>query len=167
MAISNTQAAINIIKGYGVLVKIYKFFIKLIFLMLMIIYVECKNFVYASETIGGVCGLEYFNEFIDEFSKSIDFQKSHILFPLQKMYINNSADPEPIPMEILLDYEEIIYPIFPKFEEIYLADRYLNLNVLQKNAEVNVGKEDTDYLLKFFFKNDGCWKLFRIEDWSL
>lgn len=115
-----------------------------------------------------LCAIEGFDDFLREFSRSINFQKNHTLFPLQKLHVDKTTDPEPLPTEqLLISSTEVIFPLFPTQKEIRSMNGDLSVIISHGKAEASIRKPDTDYLVKYFFEHNQCWGLYRIEDWSL
>ena len=113
------------------------------------------------------CSLENFSLFIDGFSISKSKQIKYTNIPLQKLYIDLRTDPEPSAVEIKLESNQIVFPVFPDKKNIKKRKLSMNISTSGDKAEVRVSKSDTDYLVTYFFKHKSCWHLFRIEDWSL
>lgn len=110
-----------------------------------------------------------FDVFFHEFTESIEFQKSHTLFPLEKLIIMN-AIPEPKEVAKFLTKEQIMFPVI-KNEKEFISDG-LVAKIEQKDISgnlivVNVFKDDTGWQVLYIFKKDGAWKLVRIEDRSI
>ncbi len=113
------------------------------------------------------CAIENFSLFLDYFSYSKNGQIKYTKIPLQKLYIDPITDPEPSSVEVKLDSDEIVYPVFPTKKYLKKIGATINIYLSGKNAKVRLEKPDTDYLVMYFFKHQNCWSLYRIENWSL
>lgn len=113
------------------------------------------------------CTEDKFKSFFDEFSENIQLQKQVIRFPLKKLIVVD-ADPEPRPVVKRLKKNQITFPVIPNLLERKDKGLTVRLDTSGQNqAKAILFKEDTDYLIIFFFARNGCWKLYKIEDWSL
>lgn len=114
------------------------------------------------------CPAQIFSKFIDKFSNDVSTQMAFTEVPLIFQYLDFSKEPEPSPVIEKIGKNKIRFPVMPLHEE--RIDNLLTINVVHSNlidAEVLLFKDDTDYKISFFFKKKDCWKLVRIENWSL
>lgn len=113
------------------------------------------------------CPADKFKSFFDAFSENIQLQKQVTQFPLEKLIVID-ADPEPRPVVKRLKKNQITFPVIPNLLERKNKGLSVRLETSGSNqAKAILFKEDTDYQVIFFFTRNGCWKLNKIEDWSL
>jgi hypothetical protein len=118
-------------------------------------------------SINSHCPVESFKIFFDAFSENVQLQKKVTQLPLKKLIVIN-ADPEPRSVVNKLKRNQIAYPVIPNLLERQNKGLSVRLETLGPHkAKATLFKDDTDYQVIFFFIKNGCWKLNRIEDWSL
>lgn len=114
------------------------------------------------------CSSKDFVGFLNEFSESVDIQLSCTRFPLDRQRMDIKAEPEPKPILELIEKRDIITPIMPNFAERKLHGLIIRIDTNDKHvAKVSLLKEDTDYLVSYYFLKNQHWELVRVEDWSL
>ncbi|MFC5740019.1 hypothetical protein [Dyella tabacisoli] len=114
------------------------------------------------------CPAQEFDKFLVAFANDVEIQKAFVTQPLQSESVDASAEPEPKPVTKMLSTAELHFPLMPSSQQQASDGVKLSQTSLDsKDMEVKLVKEDTDYQMLFFFKNDGCWKLYRIRDDSL
>lgn len=114
------------------------------------------------------CPSENFSEFLIVFSNDEKFQHEFLKIPLEIQKIDLNSDSEPIPVLNILNAEQIVYPLIPL--ELERKKKSLDLRVdelTRLKAKVTLYKKDTGYQISYFFNKDFCWRLERIEDWSI
>ncbi len=114
------------------------------------------------------CPSDDFESFLKSYSDSMEIQKLFTSAPLESTAIDPSAEPEPAEVTRMLDANELDFPLMPSLAKQAsegLMSRRSNLS--KTNVEVVLFKPDTDYQMSFFFKQENCWKLYRIKDYSL
>lgn len=114
------------------------------------------------------CPSVEFDSFFDAFSERIEIQMEFTKFPLKKQLLDLNAEPEPRPVFRLIGRKQIRLPLIPNAADRKI--RSLNLAVeklTEREAKVLLTKSDTDYQVVYFFRKNSCWRLERIEDWSL
>jgi hypothetical protein len=114
------------------------------------------------------CSEEDFSSFIRRFADNEAIQRAFIKYPLTKQRLDPDAEPEPKKIIRRLRREQIQFPILPLSPE--RAKRSLEIRVVSAtgtSAQINLVKPDTDYQVSYFFEKNGCWRLVKIEDWSL
>jgi hypothetical protein len=143
--------------------------VSLVVLCLFFFISGCGHELYKDRSVGGsVCDLSNFDGFWRLFSKSVDFQKKHTLYPFQKLYVDKLADPEPLPREVsLMVQDDVAFPLYPVSESVDNITKELHVQISRRKAKVRISKLNTDFLVNYYFKHDQCWGLYRIEDWSL
>jgi hypothetical protein len=127
--------------------------------------IQNEEFIHGTASI---CEPKKFNRFLETFSTSIAAQKKYTRFPVEKLYVDAQADPEPSPRVIELEESQIDFPIYPNPDEIRAGK--LSIEVSASGTEtkvVRLYKPETDYVTLYFFEYGDCWNLVRIEDWSL
>jgi hypothetical protein len=114
------------------------------------------------------CPSADFRVFLSAFTESIQIQKLFTHFPLEKLQVDVDADPEPKPVTKSLDRSHVSFPVIPNSAERTKNNLGIRIdNIDSSEAKVALRKEDTDYQVTYFFVKNSCWKLTRIEDWSL
>ncbi|MGH8107640.1 MAG: hypothetical protein ACREO1_02840 [Arenimonas sp.] len=114
------------------------------------------------------CPSQNFEIFLMSFIDSLDVQKSFTATPLESVTIDALAEPEPVEVKKMLAVNETNFPLMPSSDQ-QAKDGLISLisNSDKKNVEVTLHKPDTDYQMSFFFRQEGCWTLYRIKDYSL
>lgn len=109
-----------------------------------------------------------FPEFFSAFSDSEELQRVFIKTPLKTQRLDLDAKPEPKPIVRLLSRQNIKFPLIPLRPDRDAKSLILRIDkVSGKRAEATLFKNDTDYQVSYFFSKTACWRLDRIEDWSL
>lgn len=111
-----------------------------------------------------------FHIFLSQFSNIEAIQRTYVIDPLIVQVLDPDTEPEPQPQPITrkTHYRQLKFPIMPLAAERKEKSLVLRIDkVTDRNAEVTLLKEDTGYRLSYFFVKTGCWRLVRIEDWSL
>jgi hypothetical protein len=122
----------------------------------------------ASIVVNPQCPSQEFSGFLDAFAESVEIQKAFTRFPLKRQQLDLDAEPEPKPILRSLSREHVRFPIIPN--EAERKARLLGLRVDElttRQAKLTLVKNDTDFQVSYFFTKNSCWKLERIEDWSL
>lgn len=120
---------------------------------------------------GSACPTQ-FGDFIEVFQDSPNFQKLNTQFPLFYSDVDATAVPEPKQFHIkvtrttLAKYPGVIFPSRSTQTSMSLQRKISEQDGLQV---VRFDKPDTDiYSVSFFFaKSSRCWRLIRVEDYSL
>ena len=114
------------------------------------------------------CPTQAFDTFLTAFANDVAIQKAFVTQPLQSESIDALAEPEPRPVTRMLSFDELHFPLMPNLQRQALDGLQL-VKTISGNGEMEVKlvKPDTDYQVLFFFRNDGCWKLYRMRDDSL
>jgi hypothetical protein len=115
-----------------------------------------------------VCQAQAFDTFLTAFADDIEVQKKSVTRPLQSESVDALAEPEPKPVTKMLSFAELHFPLMPT--ERQRAHDGLQISQTPSGSgeiEVKLVKPDTDYQRVFYFRNDGCWKLYRMRDDSL
>lgn len=114
------------------------------------------------------CPAADFSVFVREFSNDIRIQKAFTRYPLKKQRLDPDAEPEPKKIVQDLERHKIKFPVLPLHEERVKRSLEIRIDsVTVTNAKITLIKPDTDYQVSYFFKKNNCWRLTRIEDWSL
>lgn len=114
------------------------------------------------------CPSQNFEIFLASFIDSVDVQKSFTTTPLESVTIDALAEPEPAEVKKMLGASELNFPLIPSPDQQAndgLVSRISSSG--KKNAEVILHKPDADYQMSFFFRQESCWKLYRVKDYSL
>lgn len=124
---------------------------------------------HASAENSVACPSQDFPKFLKAFSESKKIQIAFTKYPLRKQQLDLNADPEPKPFIRNLERHQIEFPVFPG--EAKRKKESLNLRIdklTSGKAELTIRASDSDsYQVSYFFSKNSCWKLERIEDWSL
>ncbi len=114
------------------------------------------------------CPAADFSVFMRAFSNDVDVQKAFTKSPLKNQRLDIDAEPEPRIVIQNLGRHQIQFPVLPLREE--RGNQLLEISVdgvTADSAKVTLFKPDTDYQIYYFFEKSACWKLVRIENWSL
>lgn len=114
------------------------------------------------------CPSQDFELFLKSFIDSVEVQKSFTATPLESVTIDALAEPEPAEVKKMLGASELNFPLIPSPDQQAndgLVSRISSSG--KKNAEVILHKPDADYQMSFFFRQESCWKLYRVKDYSL
>ena len=115
------------------------------------------------------CPATDFRDFVSLFTEREDIQRKFVNIPLRKLTLDHDAVPEPTPFVRTLDFKEVAFPVIPNAAargEKSLSIRFDK--VLDSEAQISLFVEDSDYLVSYIFGKAGsCWRLMRVEDWSL
>lgn len=114
------------------------------------------------------CPSQDFELFLKSFIDSVEVQKSFTATPLESVTIDALAEPEPVEVKKMLGASELRFPLIPSPDQQAnegLISRISNSD--KKKVEVILHKPDTDYQVSFFFRQESCWKLYRVKDYSL
>ncbi len=122
-----------------------------------------------NESLSLACPSQDFAEFFEVFSERIDLQQAFTVWPLKYSAIDVEAEPAPAPVHSLISFQNAKFPLVPgKTERKEYSMNLMEINKISPNhVEVQLGKDDTDFLVSYFFTLDSCWKMYRIEDHSL
>lgn len=113
------------------------------------------------------CPSADFQAFLGTFTESVHIQKAFTHFPVEKLIVVD-ADPEPKPVVKLLSRSQVSFPVISNSAERKEKGLAIRIDqVGKKKAQITLRKEDADYQVFYLFSKDSCWKLTRIEDWSL
>jgi hypothetical protein len=121
-----------------------------------------------SQPVSQSCPDQNFKRFLTSFSNHVEVQKVSIVQPLQSESVDVSAETEPKTVLKMLSLSELHFPLMPNLQQ--QAKDGLTLSQTSSgptNAMIKLAKQDADYQMLFFFRKEGCWKLYRIRDESL
>lgn len=114
------------------------------------------------------CPAADFPIFIRVFSSDINVQKMFTRYPLRKQWLDPDAEPEPKKIIQNLGRHQISFPILPLRAERVRRSLEIRIDdVTASKAKITLFKLDTGYQVSYFFEKSSCWRLIRIEDWSL
>jgi predicted DNA binding CopG/RHH family protein len=114
------------------------------------------------------CPSRDFSEFIKAFSENTEMQAAFTKYPLQQQRLDTNAEPEPKPVIRKLRRDQVSFPVFPNEAERKKRSLVLRIDEKKYNhVKLTLVKDDTDYQVNYFFSRNSCWRLERIEDWSL
>lgn len=115
-----------------------------------------------------ICPATDFSEFLNAFVDSEELQHLFTMMPLKWQQLDLDAEPEPKQVLRILDSQEIKFPLIPSPSERRAKSLTLKIEYLSDHrAKVVLDQSDTDYQVFYFFSKNACWRLERIEDWSL
>lgn len=151
---------------------VYKFLAVLVLLLAQNAYALDPGVQPASRAISSTsqasCPAVEFSVFVRAFSNDISIQKAFTRYPLKKQRLDPDAEPEPKKIIQDLGRHQIQFPILPLHEERVKRSLEIRIDsVTATNAKITLVKPDTDYQVSYFFRKNSCWRLMRIEDWSL
>lgn len=114
------------------------------------------------------CPSRDFSEFIKAFSENTEVQAAFTKYPLQQQRLDANAEPEPKPVVRKLRRDQVSFPVLPNEAERKKQSLVLRIDEKKSNhVKLTLVKGDTDYQVNYFFSRNSCWRLERIEDWSL
>lgn len=114
------------------------------------------------------CPSVIFSDFIRVFSESGDVQRTFTKIPLKKQNLNLDEEPEPKEIIRFLTRQQIKFPVMPLKQERINKLLQIRIDKVSSNkAQVSLIKPDIDYQVMYFFTKKNCWRLEKIEDWSL
>jgi len=114
------------------------------------------------------CPSRHFPEFIKAFSENTEIQAAFTKYPLQQQRLDANAEPEPRPVVRKLRRDQVSFPVFPNEAERKKQSLVWRIDEKKSNlVKLTLVKSDTDYQINYFFSRNSCWRLERIEDWSL
>jgi hypothetical protein len=155
-------------------IKIFIFSLKVIFLMIILnghaSAFDNKNILInqANNKNKMTCPSLDFSKFIKVFSENIDIQIGFTKYPLKYQRLDLDAAPEPKPIFRNIKREKVSFPVIPNKSEIKRKSFDLRIKEKKSNhAQLTVSKQDTDYQINYIFHRKSCWRLQKIEDWSL
>lgn len=108
-----------------------------------------------------------FEKFIEKYANDVYLQNKFTIFPLQ---ILTTIDSQPEPKQKIekLTQNKIKFPLIPLETERRKEKLILKTQSIKNDsAIVKLYKEDTGYLVNYFFTKNSCWHLVKIEDWSI
>lgn len=114
------------------------------------------------------CPSRQFTEFFKAFSASSDIQEAFTKYPLKWQQLDLNADPEPKSFVKSLRRNQVEFPVIP--DELERKSKLLMVRIdkmTSGHVKLTLLKDDTDYQITYFFRKNSCWKLERVEDWSL
>ena len=115
-----------------------------------------------------VCPSQEFTKFLKAFSERKDIQRAFTKYPLKRQQLDLDAEPEPKPIIKSLELHQIEFPLIPDELERKAKSLALRIDkITSKKAKLTLSRIDTDYQVLYFFSKSQCWKLERVEDWSL
>jgi hypothetical protein len=114
------------------------------------------------------CPSSNFDSFLKAFMGDVEIQKAFSVEPLESQTVDATAEPEPALVTKMLTATELQFPLIPSEQQQASEGLKLRQSTLENgDTKVTLVKEDTDYQMSFYFKNEGCWKLIRIRNDSL
>lgn len=115
-----------------------------------------------------VCPSLNFDGFLKAFVGDVELQKAFTVEPLESQTVDATAEPEPALVTKMLTATELQFPLIPSERQQASEGLKMRQSTLENgDTKVTLAKEDTDYQVSFYFKNEGCWKLIRIRNDSL
>lgn len=115
------------------------------------------------------CPAESFSDFLSSFADSATTQLAFTRFPLEKQEIDLDATPEPKPFLRVLREDQVGLPLIPNSKQRKAENLHFKVNQ-SSNGKIKVTliKDDTGYQVVYFFNRENrCWVLVRVEDWSI
>lgn len=121
----------------------------------------------AVDSITVACPSTDFPAFLAAFAEDPVLQRAWTRFPLEQLVVVDSV-PEPTPVERSVTREQATFPLLPNAEQRSADSLELRIEEAEAGRKhVVIEKPDTDWVVTYIFAHDGCWRLIRIEDWSL
>jgi hypothetical protein len=115
---------------------------------------------------------ENFKQFFSKFSSDKNFSTGRKIYPYPSQYLEYGIDPsgndepKPVPSRVTKE-QDAHYPALADFmKENGLTSEITELR--SRSAIVKVFKQDTDWLMEFYFRRKGnCWFMTEFQDHSL
>ncbi|WP_265281424.1 hypothetical protein [Verminephrobacter aporrectodeae] len=112
------------------------------------------------------CPSRDFYEFMKVFSESKEVQIKFIKYPL-KIQVLEDAEPEAKPVMRTFRRDQVSFPVIDNAIERKQENLILQIDWIKSNrAKLTMMKDDTCYVVNYFFVLNSCWSLVRIENWS-
>ncbi|WP_138927920.1 hypothetical protein [Verminephrobacter aporrectodeae] len=101
------------------------------------------------------------------FSESKEVQSQFTKYPLKRQ-VREDAEPEAKIVMRTLRRDQVSFPVIYDEAERKQENLILRIDWIKSNrAKLTMMKDDTDYVIDYFFILNSCWNLVRIENWSL
>jgi hypothetical protein len=114
------------------------------------------------------CPGESFLVFFAKFADDETIQREFTMYPLTKLALDYDVELGPEVFILYLNRDQVQFPVFPLSKERTESSLDIRLEHLtDNNATVVVFIPDTGYKVEYLFRKNGCWRLRRIEDWSM
>lgn len=114
------------------------------------------------------CPSRDFSEFMTVFSENTETQMAFTKYPLKQQRLDANAEPEPKPVTRKLRRNQVSFPVMPNETERTKLSLVFRIDEKKPtHVKLTLAKRDTDYQIYYFFILNSCWRLVRIEDWSL
>jgi hypothetical protein len=148
-------------------------------LLVIFVLLLAQNIVYGLDVSQGIvsqdaveleipCPGGNFLVFLAKFVEDETFQRAFTMYPLTKLELDYDAKSGPEPFIRYLEREQVQFPVIPSSRERTEWSLEIKLEQLSdNNAKVLLFEPDTGYRIIYFFRKNVCWKLERIEDWSM
>lgn len=119
-------------------------------------------------SLSPTCPSVSFDGFLKAFINSVEVQKSFTSTPLESQAMDAAAEPEPALITKMLTVSEMQLPLIPGEQEQISQGLKMRQSVLEnRDIKVTLEKEDTDYQVSFYFRENHCWQLYRVRNESL
>lgn len=109
-----------------------------------------------------------FSEFFKSFIENEKVQRLSTKNPLSIQRIDPTTEPEPTPVIKVLNAQQITFPLI--LRKIDRENRRLLPGIdkqSEKKANITLYRDNSGYLINFFFLKKKCWVLEKIEDDSI
>ncbi|MBI5121272.1 MAG: hypothetical protein HZA67_09715 [Rhodospirillales bacterium] len=114
------------------------------------------------------CPATDFTKFLSAFANDTKVQHAFTKYPLKELQLDIDAEPEPKPIVRNLERHQIQFPVFPLQEERIKQLLKIRINnISARKANTTLFKPNTGYKVNYFFTKNTCWRLDRVEDWSM
>lgn len=114
------------------------------------------------------CPSQDFDAFLADFANDEEVQRTHVTNPLESESVDVNAEPEPKPVTRWMPVSALRFPLMKSIQQQDRSGFKRTLSASgTRGMEVKIAKEDTDEQTTFFFRNEGCWMLYRMQDDSL
>lgn len=114
------------------------------------------------------CPSSNFKDFLASYTEDSQVQRKFTKFPLRMQHLDVRAQPEPKPVVQILAKGQVKFPLIQRASDRQSLSLVIEINEIEdRQAKITLKKVDTDYQVNYFFSRNGCWKLDRIEDWSM
>lgn len=112
---------------------------------------------------------EEFRTFLDSFSDDAGFQRMRVKFPYSSLRLDSTGgEPREIREKISRSKLSTGHVLFPTTADRAKNGLVYDSSVADNGMKVHLHKPDTDWSVFYFFRREnGCWYLTGVEDWSL
>lgn len=113
------------------------------------------------------CAETNFDAFLARFSEDPEFQRRHVQFPLPQQVNEDKGVGGPALVETQVQSWPATGVLYLNAEQRKAHGLEVTVTPIERGKRVKLEKPDTDYLIYYFFEQRPCWRLVRIENYSL